>query len=305
MKIVSFYRDYMGYTGGHQKVFDYLQHCSAHPHFDSELYIQSRDELQSPFDVIKQRWQQQYQPDKADVIFLAGLDWRAYQPFFNEHQPKINLIQHLRHADPSQAHFAFLKHKAIRICVSKAVEEAIKPFANGPVITIKMGHEIPELLVSDKDIDLYILANKKPGWGEHLAKYANSLGFRVKLTKQTVPKENVFADMARANISLVLPNKTEGFYLPGIEAMSLSNVAIVPNCVANLEYMKKGSNAILCANTLDGCKKAIHLGWNMSKSEDIKIRAEKGKRISCSYNLNNEALRFHNVLNELDNLWRS
>lgn len=311
MKIISFYRDYSGYTGGHQKVFDYLQHCDAHPEYDYQLYMQNRQlkneaEAQTnPFEAIRPRWESLYQPQGASVVFLAGLDWRAYSPFFDAGQPKINLIQHIRHADPEQAHFAFLKHRAIRICVSKAVEEAIRPHANGPLITIRMGHQIPAIDINNKYYDLYILANKKPGWGGILADYARSLGLKVALTNQLVPKKDVLKNMSKARISLVLPNKTEGFYLPGIEAMSLSNIAIVPNCKANLEYMHKESNAILCANTLEGCKKAISDALQLLAAKDLPARTKVGVDLSRTYSLRKERESFHKVLNQLDYLWQS
>jgi len=93
------------------------------------------------------------------------MDWQVYLPFFDLKQVKINLIQHVRHGDKSHPLFEFLKHKAIRLCVSEAVKEAIEPYANGPYFTIKMGHRIPKIS-RPKRYDLYILATKQPQLGQ-------------------------------------------------------------------------------------------------------------------------------------------
>jgi hypothetical protein len=73
-----------------------------------------------------------------DAYFLGGLDWR-YLPRDAGGGPVVNLIQHVRHGDPSEELFGFLGRKAFRICVSPEVREAIAPRANGPSVVIGNG----------------------------------------------------------------------------------------------------------------------------------------------------------------------
>ena len=83
----------------------------------------------------------QYDPSSADVLFLAGMDWRALEahPGIEERIPVINLIQHIRHSDPNQELYTFLSRRATRICVSQEVAKAITETGrcNGPVHSIE------------------------------------------------------------------------------------------------------------------------------------------------------------------------
>ena len=119
-------------------------------------------------------------------------------------------------ATPHNHLHAFLEHKAIRLCVSEAVRQAILPYANGPCLTIKMGHDVPQLK-SEKVQDVYILANKQPEMGQEIAAALKLAGINVLMHDTYVDKHLVLSAMASSRVSLLLPNKTEGFYLPGIE----------------------------------------------------------------------------------------
>ena len=125
---VLFYRHFTHFTGGHLKVWDYFSHVRhsgthrAHIRFTPEsLWDESnpwwplRDELDS------------WRSITPDVLFLEGTDWdaidagaRARCPY-----PVLNLIQGVRHADPAYRPYAYLEHKAVRICVSEEVKGAI------------------------------------------------------------------------------------------------------------------------------------------------------------------------------------
>ena len=128
-KTILFFRDYQEYTGGHQKVADYFSHLKASSDFDPTIAFSSATKWD-----IKNPWFPEYQdqslaftPTNYDYTFLAGMDWQVYLPSLRpQNQPVINLIQHVRHADPAQPMHQFLSERAIRICVSPEVAEAIK-----------------------------------------------------------------------------------------------------------------------------------------------------------------------------------
>ena len=91
-------------------------------------------------------------PDLYDYVFLAGMDWNAFgQSALDPTKPVINLIQHVRHSSPTEDVYPFLAHRAIRICVSPEVENAIKPLVNGPIVTISNGIAIPPIEVEKTD----------------------------------------------------------------------------------------------------------------------------------------------------------
>jgi len=77
MKSILFYRNYIGFTGGHLKVWDYFNHVihskiyRPYIHFskgtkwdDSNPWIEHKRRIFNPLKL--------YRPD---VYFLAGMDW--------------------------------------------------------------------------------------------------------------------------------------------------------------------------------------------------------------------------------------
>ena len=276
---LSFYRQYYGYTGGHQKVHDYIKHFIA---------------LGWVCD--------SYRPFDCDVTFLAGMDWQAYLAQDNHKKPHkiINLIQHVRHADPKEPLYEFLRHRAIRLCVSDAVRDAVSPFANGPCYTIKMGHDIPCEPVLEKTYDVYILGLKQPELAVKLVEHFSKLGLKVFAHTSFVSKNEVLSAMAASRGSVCLPHKTEGFFLPALEAAHLSDIAIIPNCVASQEYSSGFTNIMTCAHEFHAICAAVQQGLRLLKSPLSlvlsPIRKYKTKTLLSTYSLENEKKRLSKVL---------
>ncbi|WP_102798335.1 glycosyltransferase [Bowmanella denitrificans] len=301
---VSFYRRYHGYTGGHQKVRDYLEHMLALDNMSATLWLENRARIQTKlFDGIDGvTYQERYCPEQADIVFLAGLDWQGYLPHFNESQPRLNLIQHVRHGDAGHPLFAFLQHRAVRLCVSEAVRQAILPYANGPCITVKMGHRIPNLTCK-KQHQLYILATKAPQLGQQVAEAATRQGLKVLLHCQPVERQEVHLAMARSLVTLTLPNKTEGFFLPGIEAMALSDWAIVPDCIASREYTLNGANISSCERDPEACLEAVLKALQTRRGVLGAIRRWQGAKLAHGYSIGAERKALHQIMQKLPMLW--
>ncbi len=301
---ISFHRRYHAYSGGHQKVRDYLDHTVAYNKLETFLWTENKSSLHPDLfnHIPRVNYQQLYQPNVADIIFLAGLDWQRYMPKFDKSRPKINLIQHIRHGDPQHPLHQFLKHKAIRICVSDAVREAILPYANGPCITVKMGYQLPKL-PSNFENQLYILATKQPALGKQIEQWAVDNSWSVIMHDKPVARELVHSSMASSEISVVLPNKTEGFFLPGIEAMALSKWAVVPDCIASREYCLPLSNTSIAELTLESCVDAINDARKKSSGMLSRVHRWNGSRIANSYNIDNERAAYHEILRNIADLW--
>jgi hypothetical protein len=299
-KKILFARRYFGFTGGHKKVRDYIEHAVSDKRWEVSLYLTGRPDVAADFfDAIPGvKYTTAYDPSGYDVIFLAGLDWQLYLPCLDENQHIINLIQHVRHADQSQQLSDFLKYKATRLCVSTAILDAIMPWANGTSHWVRMGHEIPNLTV-DKSLDIYILANKQPVLGKQLATWAQQQGLRVGIDTETQSPSKVHLNMASSRISVTLPHNTEGFYLPGIEAMKLSDYAVIPDCIANREYCRKLANVAVCKLDFDACRHAIQSALKKSHYFYMGLSKRYGKHIADSYALSAERRQFLSIINAL------
>ena len=284
-----FYRDYQRYTGGHQKFKDYMQHIAELPNVECHLYSKNTcDVMPNLFSSVPNVViDETYEPEKADVVFLAGMDWNAYLPKRTEGQQVVNLIQHVRHGDKKNPLFKFLQYEALRICVSEEVRQAILPYANGDCVTITMGHTIP-VLDADKQWDLYILGKKNPTFANRIKAWAKKQGIVVKADIGLVERDAVFDNLSKAKVALVLPNPTEGFFLPGIEAMGLSERVVVPDCVGNRGYCAPYTNITLCNYEENDCTKAISNALERLSTPLHKYEKFRGNRKARSYSIDAE-----------------
>jgi hypothetical protein len=133
---------------------------------------------------------------KADALFLAGMDWDALPRASHEWSPKpvINLIQGFRHADPQHRLYQFLANRAIRICVSPELADAVRGTgrANGPVHTIPNGMDLKAiqapLPAQDRVIDLLIAGSKDPGLALELATHFRRQSLKVECLTEALPR---------------------------------------------------------------------------------------------------------------------
>ena len=88
-----------------------------------------------------------WMPAPNDVLFLAGTDWRylSAMALDGTDHPRINLVQHVRHGDRDTELWSYLPRRAIRVCVSGEVADAIAQTGRprGPVIAIPNATELP------------------------------------------------------------------------------------------------------------------------------------------------------------------
>jgi hypothetical protein len=298
-KSVSFIRHYNGYTGGHQKVRDYKRHF-IDLHWQTNLFLDGQSATMPDLfaNIPKVNYQPTYDPTNADIVFLAGMDWATFLPLGIKNKTVVNLIQHVRHADSKQPLFPFLAQPAVRICVSESVKQAILPHANGPVYTVPMGHKI-EMSASKKTNDIYILANKQPELGRRLASYFKEQQFSVICHDQYIEKHAVLTAMASSSISVTLPHPTEGFYLPGIEAMALSDIAVVPDCVASVEYTGRFNNALRCELDYEDVINAVKKATKLIRSPlQLEILKYFGYRRVNRYSLEREKIGLSKLLKQ-------
>lgn len=295
----SFFRNYEKYTGGHKKFYDYLNHTKAIEGVKCKLFVQNDCKVMPGLfsDIPDVQYQHEYNPNTCNVVFLAGMDWQYYLPHRRSEDVIVNLVQHVRHGDNTHPLFNFLQYKALRLCVSEAVKDAIAPYANGRCVIVPIGHDIPYLQL-DKEYDLYILAKKNVNFGKAIAKWAESKGLAYKLHDCLVSKEEVSVAMAKSRVSLVLPNPTEGFFLPGIEAMALSDRAVVPDCIANREYCLENTNAIMCDYSIETVRMTISRSLELLETSMQQHQKLRGEALARSYTITKEREIYHQLIRE-------
>lgn len=298
-----FHRDFRRYTGGHGKVWDYFNHALALG-WDARVFLTPRSiEERNPWLAMPKRIATDWHPESADVLFLAGMDWQAMDArglLADRHLPPIvNLIQGLRHADPELPLRGFLSRPASRICVSTAVAQAIRGtgLVNGPVEVIPAGLNLPAVeMVPVPQVDVFIGALKKPDFGVALGERLRAAGYCVDVSSASVPRNEYLARVATARACAMLPYQTEGFYLPGLEAMALGCPLVMPDCGGSSEYARAGVNCLMPDRTLDAMVAAI---TQLDSPEVCADLIAQGRATAAGYTLENEARGFAAVLAEM------
>ena len=239
---VLFYRKYNSFSGGHLKVYDYLGHVDTSRYYRSSIYVDpsSRaDHLWLDLPGLVNR----YEPSSADVLFLAGMDWRALDahPGIEERIPVINLIQGIRHSDPNLELYPFLTRKATRICVSHEVAKAILEtgLCNGPVHVIENGIDLSMLPEKPSQSGgVFISGLKQPALALELADRLLRRAIPVECLVEPISRQLFLQKISMAAVVVTLPNAIEGFYLPALEAMAVGTTLVCPDCIGNSGFCK-------------------------------------------------------------------
>ncbi|MBW3551557.1 MAG: glycosyltransferase [Proteobacteria bacterium] len=149
---------------------------------------------------------------------------------------------------------------------------------------------------------VFIDATKQPSLGRALAAALRGRGCQVALCDRRVLRHEYLAQMAAAAIAVTLPYATEGFYLPGLEAMALGCATIVPDCIGNRAYLADGRNALAPPLQLDALLQAVQ------RLDDAALFARlvtHGRETAARFGLQREREAFHAVLDDIDHLWNA
>ncbi|MEO9078303.1 MAG: glycosyltransferase [Rhodanobacter sp.] len=302
------WRDYRGYTGGHGKFHDYVTHLEAHPDWSVMVYLtpDSVRDAGNPFLRMPGRLTDVWQPAKADALLVGGVDWQALPDVLDPRLPIVNLVQHVRHADAAAPMRRFLSRRAIRICNSTAVAEAVTATgeANGPLCVIDSAVDTEMLAQTGQlpcRVDVFIDAAKQPELGRAVASRLSDL--RVHLHIKRLPFTDYVQAMASARIVLPLPDPTEGIYLPGLNAMAMGRALVQPDCVGSRVYVRDGENALVPPRDADALADAVR-----RLHDDPALQAHlvaAGLRTAVRFNMARERTQFHHLLDEIDELWQA
>jgi Glycosyl transferases group 1 len=249
-----------------------------------------------------------------DVLFLSGVDWRGMVPIEERaeyRRPVINLVQHVWHAcpnDPLNRH-RFLPHKAIRICVGPQIAKAITRTGRvrGPVFTIPNALELDVVAgmagTPDRDIDVLVAANKRPELGRAVAARLRREGRTVELVDERIPRWELVELMARARVTVLVPNPKEGFYLPALEAMAVGTVVVCPDCIGNRSFCLPGENCFRPAYDENEIVAAAEAALAQEPAlEQLRARA---RATAEEHDIAGERRAFLEILDRVEELWAS
>jgi glycosyltransferase involved in cell wall biosynthesis len=306
VRTVLFYRDFRRFTGGHLKVWHYFQHVASSGRFRPRVVLSEASVTDdNPWARLPSEFLAREPPDAGEVLFLAGLDWRRLTPDQRAAPsgPIVNLIQHLRHADPANPRSDFLGYRAVRICVSREVETALISThrVNGPILTIPAAVEVGRPPQEARTTDVLVAATKERRLGRRIAMRLEGADRRVDLIAELLPRTRFLERVARAKVGVMLPHRTEGFFLPALEAMALGTILVCPDCTANRSYCLDGVNCFRPPYDEDAIVRSAEAA--LASLSLLGPMAEQGLATAQRHSLEAERAAFLEVLDRIDELW--
>lgn len=311
MRKILFFRDFQAFSGGHLKVWHYFNHVKQSPDWKPHIYFTPNSifDESNPWNQSTEFLVKSTEEINPSILFLAGLDWEILdQNSFNSSIPIINLIQHTRHGQFQDPRHRFLNRKAIRLCVSQEVQDAIQSTnqVNGPCYTIPNGldfDQFPEPLPQEKkDIPLCIAALKQAPLGIALKKKLEKNFTSIKLLTQPLKREKFLENINRSQITLFLPTYEEGFYLPALEGMKLQTLVICPDCIGNRSFCHDAYNCFRPSYQEDALFNSVLQAKALNTDQKNKILFN-ASTTTKQYDLANERAAFLTILNQVTQLW--
>jgi hypothetical protein len=308
---VLFHRDFQRFTGGHLKVWDYFNHVAASPDCEPRISftVTSKWDGTNPWEACRNAvvpWN----TDNADILFLGGLDWRAVaEPKRRRFsKPIINLVQHVRHAEPGSELRGFLKNRAIRICPSQQTADAINGTGevNGPVFVIPYGIDLR--LVSEEEpnegraVEVFIGGLKMPKLANQIYRALIRAGDRLDCLTDFTPRDAYIERLRAAKVAVVLPRTTEGFYLPALEAMACGAIVVCPDCIGNRDFCHDKMNCFRPEHSFREIVSAAKRARDQSKAEQDSMR-QQAKATVRKHSMEAERTSFLSILDRVDELW--
>jgi hypothetical protein len=251
------------------------------------------------------------EPVDADILFVAGRDWRWLPPEDRAESPLpvINLLQHVLHAsheDPLGRR-AFLPNKAIRICTSSEIAKAIEAtgIVRGPVFAIPNAIDMQELEAvtrpPERDLDLLVLATKQAPLGRALGASFEQSGLVLDVVRKEIPRPELLQRMARARVTLCLPNRLEGFYIPAAEGMALGTLVVCPDAIGNRSFCRDGENCLMPPYEEEAIVAAVSRA--LDEYDHLGSLIAGGRETARALDLPAERAAFHDLLRNVDELW--
>jgi glycosyltransferase involved in cell wall biosynthesis len=310
MSVVVFHRDFQRFQGGHLKVFDYFQHVRSSPSHDARIRFSPDSvwDASNPWSDLRETVIGPEDATSADVLFLAGADWRSLDPEqrASSSVPIVNLIQSYYGRRPVL--HEFLVHPAIRICVSAEVQDSLESIGSveGPIFTVPIGVDLEQLPPArppeERDIDCVVLAVKDQRPGRLIARRLTSAGYRVLLVDSPMRRDELLEAMARARVTVHVPAPKEGAYLPALESMALGAAVVIPDCIGNRSFCRDGETCLMPDRNPRAIVKAALEALSASPQE-LEPMLASARAESVARGLASERARFLEILDRADELW--
>jgi len=320
-RTVWFHRQYERFTGGHVKHAHYYEHVSRlSGHARRIVFTRMSDhgrlagEQAELWPTTRNERAEAWQPERGDILFLAGTDWRYYDQagLADRDIPRINLIQGVRHGHVGTELHGYLDRRAVRICVSDEVALTIGATrrVNGPVVTIPNGTECSASPVDcrgavgfdDRPETVAIVGYKRRDLAAALSSLLDDAGI-VHITLDGFINRDAFLGLLeRTRVAVCLPRAEEGFYLPALEAMAKGCTVVTLDCVGNRGFCSHGYNCLVSEDDPTKLARATTTAVGLPVPDRHGLHINAAATVKA-HSLQAERQRFHELLLDIDQIW--
>ena len=312
-------------VGGVIKIFDYLNHalsfgmnpivvCPKKYHFYRPLFKNPQFQHIKPHKGISFLQPEQMKISKEDFVFFSSPpDYFIIEKKLPTNYPTkrlIHLLQNVNQANPETNQgldIKVLSYSMSRIACLEPILTAIKPHIdpNDPVEMILLGHNIDFFSKArsgglPKKINVgYTTWKNKLGdeVASRIKKQRRQFAFKSIRGKATWPKLKDFYHWT--DVFLCTPDREEGIYLPGVEAMAAGSIVVTPDAVGNRVYCQFDQNCVYTEwGSAGSYINALTSLAEMPSQEIDKMRSQGYKAIR-PYSLTQEREKFRIFLNNL------
>lgn len=253
-------------VGGIVKCYDYIGHalnfgldvrvyCGENPEQSPHLFanpnlmpVLSRGVAYHPYREI-------YAAPDDLYFFSLPSDFLFIEPLLRQgvsSRSIIHIIQNTRHAQATfQDGYALrlLTRPMSRITINRQVHEAIRPYLHDTsyVDNIPLAHDSsffykPAAASLSSPVRVGY-TTWKSGFGDRIAwEMRDDARFAFRALNGTVSWPELREFYHSIDVLLCTPNRKEGFYLPGLEAMAAGCIVLIPDVEGNMSYCDFGRN---------------------------------------------------------------
>lgn len=321
-RTVWFHRDYVRLFGGHVKHSHYFDHVRRIAGFAPRITFSAEPSNESQARERRRLWPagngvmaERWEPADRDVLFLAGVDWRHLYGSGLETlaNPRINLVQHVRHAHEGTELYRYLSERAVRICVSQEVADAISATGrtNGPVLTIPNGIDVTPFGsegggspagFDERRRPVTIVGYKSPALARTLSERLGAANIEHLLVCEFLDRSAFLALLGESRVAVCLPREREGFYLPALEAMASGCLVVTLDCIGNRGFCRHDANCLVAGHDPESLFRATKRALALGAAERGRMHRQ-ARDTAAEHSLEAERSRFHAVLGDIDRLW--
>ena len=323
-RTVWFHRGYRTVTGGSIKHSHYFEHVLRMPGFAPKVALVGEPANDAYARTLRQLWPARdhavvarWEPGPRDVLFVEGVDWRflAKSGLENLPNPRINLIQGIQHVHEGSERYGYLVERAIRVCVSQEVADAIAATGRtrGPILTVPNGTDVTPFEPAgqgspagygNRHFAVTILGYKSPDLAAALSERLRSEGIDALLLRRFLDRSTYLGLLAESRVAVCLPYAEEGFYLPALEAMASGCLVVTLDCIGNRGFCHRDESCLVAEPGPDALFAATKRALAMPPPERAQMHRRAHETV-VKHSLDAEREGFQAILGDVDRLWET